>query len=90
MPNINHELTISDTFKEKAKKDWREQNFPSGFDNRWFTDIEKAANEAKVSNDLELLLCLKDMHRIEKNGGRRDAGNFERFLLQLITYFYAA
>ena len=89
MPNLKQELVISETFKEKAKRDWREENYPAGFDNRWFSDIEKAANEAKVSNDLELLLCLKEMHRIEKQGQRRDAGGFERFLLQLIKYFYA-
>lgn len=81
-------MTIKPEMEAKMRKDWRDANYPSAFQKCWVVEIEHAALKKKVSNDLELLLCLKELHKSEKEVPTRDGGGFKRFLRQVISYFY--
>lgn len=81
-------MTIKPEMEAKMRKDWRDTNYPSAFQKWWVEEIEHAATKDKATNDLELLLCLKELHKAEKEVPTRDGGSFERFLRQVISYFY--
>lgn len=80
-------MEIKPEMEAKMRKDWRDTNYPNAFQRWWIDEIEYAATKNKVTNDSELLLCLKALHKEEKETPTRDGGSFERFLQQVIFYF---